>query len=137
MKLTGILILIIIGAAALIFIQPTIVSDWFSSQLVDGQEITVEGTLEFLAYPPLGQIVPPVLVWGLQEHFLRVDEPFLFFAGIESRFFYLARDGHPIASLDGFSTGDMVVVSGKVLILEDVNMNKVYLIEYDSISLKG
>jgi hypothetical protein len=130
MNVTEVLILAGIGVLALTLLSPSTIPDLIGVDPVEGQEITISGVLEYRSNPPLGQIVLPVMVWGVQEYVLEVDSPPLYFSGFEGNFYYLARDGHVIVSLDGFAVGDRVTVRGVVVVEEDVNLNKLYLLEY-------
>lgn len=128
MKVESLIILIVAVAAVVWMVSPDSFTDILNTQLVEGKTITVTGKLAYLNNPPLSQIVLPVQVWGIHETIFGVQT---------TRTFYLTRsNGNPILLLDGYTVGQTVKATGVIHIRTDVNLNKVYLIEYATLEIQ-
>ena len=128
MKIGTIVIALVLVGAVIYFISSSTISGFFNSQLVDGQTISVTGSLVMLSNPPMSQIVLPVEVWGVRETVYGVPT---------TRVFYLSHSSSPIMELSGYTVGEVVKVTGILHIRSDVNLNKVYLIEYADLRATG
>lgn len=126
MKLTTIIFIILVMGGIVLIVSPQTVVNFFNSQLSEGQQLTITGKLVLLENPPLGQIVLPVMVWGIEENVFSIPT---------MRTFYLSRDGHTIFALEDFTVGITIKAIGPLHIETDVNLNKVYLIEYTSLEV--
>lgn len=128
--------LVLIGIIGILFLSvynPQILVGFLNPNPVNGETITLTGKLTMVNNPPMGQIVLPVMVWGLQSYNLRVNQPPIVFDGVPGYLYYITRDDHVIMSLSDYVVGDWVKITGKVTFINDINNKQLLFLEYTSI----